>query len=293
MQYKTDFMNKTELSFLEIGLHDEPELMLLGSQPARNISIELDALACLRFFPQVERLILRPGSLVEQDLCYLRDLPIITLKLDYYSTEQDIYTIDLAQFPKLQYVFSRTQHNFRNIEGCKSLYTLVVQEWYGRDLQCLQSTSLYALSIFSGRLRSLSGIQNSPNLRSLALANQQNLSDLCDLQTCCALESLSIESCSHADVTQITALPHLQYLRWIGKQRVRDLSFLSRFPALDHVILDIVIEDGQLDVLLQYSHSVILTDRRHYSRKNRELPKAKHRYCSPQIPRWLEILPQA
>ena len=54
-------MNKSRLDFIEIGSYDEEELAKLGSLPFRNVSVELDALQCLRFFPCVENLILRPG----------------------------------------------------------------------------------------------------------------------------------------------------------------------------------------------------------------------------------------
>lgn len=51
-----EFMNKSRLDFIEIGSYDEEELAKLGSLPFCNVSVELDALACLRFFPCVENL---------------------------------------------------------------------------------------------------------------------------------------------------------------------------------------------------------------------------------------------
>ena len=170
-------MNKSRLDFIEIGSYDEEELAKLGSLPFCNVSVELDALQCLRFFPCVENLILRPGEISEEGLGYLRGLRIISLKLDYYSDCIDLYAIDLAQFPNLQFLFSRTQYNFYNIAMCQSLCTLVVQEWLGNDLTYLVGSSLRALCIFNGKLQRVEGIQAIPQIISLSIANQRRLSD--------------------------------------------------------------------------------------------------------------------
>ena len=148
-------MNKSRLDFIEIGSYDEEELAKLGSLPFRNVSVELDALQCLRFFPCVENLILRPGEISEEGLGYLRGLRIISLKLDYYSDCIDLYAIDLAQFPDLQFLFSRTQYNFYNIAMCQSLCTLVVQEWLGNDLTYLVGSSLRAYVYLMGNYNAL------------------------------------------------------------------------------------------------------------------------------------------
>ena len=109
---------------------------------------------------------------------YLRGLRIISLKLDYYSDCIDLYAIDLAQFPDLQFLFSRTQYNFYNIAMCQSLCTLVVQEWLGNDLTYLVGSSLRALCIFNGKLQRVEGIQAIPQIISLSIANQRRLSDV-------------------------------------------------------------------------------------------------------------------
>lgn len=93
MRYIQVFVCKRVLSFVEIGSYDEEELIKMGMHTGKNLSIELDALPCLRFFPHVENLIVRPGTIHKDTLNYLKDLPIRTLKLDYYSDCMDPYTI--------------------------------------------------------------------------------------------------------------------------------------------------------------------------------------------------------
>lgn len=293
MQHISEFINKEILDFVKIGIYDEPELAKLGTLPFGNLSVELDALRCLRFFPNVKNLILCPGEVCEVDLKYLKGLPIISLKLDYYSDCVDLCTIDLAQFPNLQFLFSRAQYNFVNIAMCRSLCTLVVQEWYDHDLLYLRGSSLRALSILSGKLKRIDGIQMLPQIASILLANQRSLSDTHGLALCCNLESLAFEKCNRIQTSQFPALPNLRYLELAGSQKVENLLFLNQYPKLEYLLLDILVMDGNLGQLFQLKHCVILTDRRHYSAKNADLPKSQHRFHTNDIPAWLEILPQS
>ena len=291
MRYVKGFINKQNLDFIEVGSYDEEELAELGALSFRNVSLELDALRCLRFFPNVENLILRPGELKADDLKYLKGVHITALKLDYYSDCTDLYTIDLSQFPKLLFLFSRSQYNFSNVARCQFLCTLVVQEWFCKDLTYLSGSNLQALCLFSGKLQNLKGIESLHQLRSVSIANQRQLFDAHCLESCCDLESLAIEKCSHLSVSLLPALPSLRYLALIRTEKLADLSFLDNYPKLEYLILDVLVADGNMQMLSRFKHSVIMTDHRHYSEKNADLPKSQQKYHSNSIPSWLEIIP--
>ena len=212
MQQKKEFVNRRSLEFVEIGVYDEEELHKCGLMPNKNVAVELDALECLRFFPNIENLILRPGEIRPEGLMYLSDLPIVSLRIDYYADCIDAYTISLRHFPRLQYLFSRTQFGFSDLSACLSLQTLAVQEWSGNNLINLQSENLLALKILSGRLHSLNGLQNIPLLRSLSISNQRELSDVQELAHCNGLESLSFERCGRvntADIPPLSQIPSM------------------------------------------------------------------------------------
>lgn len=293
MRYVQEFVNKKILCFVEVGSHDEHELLESGTQSCKNLSLELDALPCLRFFPHVENLILRPGEIRKEELSYLQGLRIRTLKLDYYSEKVDLYTIDLAQFPNLQFVFSCSQYNFKNIAACKTLCTLVVREWYDDNLHYLLNSDLYAISILKGNLKTLDGIQTIPGLRSVLLANQRLLTDVHSLMACNELESLSFEKCNQVNFTQIPELPNLCYLKLIGSQKVDSLSFLTKFPKIAFLLLfDLTILDGNLDVLLRLRHCTVIPNRRNYSVSDKDLPQSQRKFCSAVIPPEFEILPE-
>lgn len=273
MQAKLEFIDDYSSLFTQVGKHDEDELNTLGERSDRNVSLDLDALPCLRFFPYVTNLILRPGHINKDCLQYLYCAPIKRLKLDYYSDSLDEYTIDLSQFSKLECVFSRTEFNFRNVSKSRGLRSLVVQEWYTSDLQRVCHDKLSKLKIMSGKLKSLDGIHQLHELKLLSISNQRLLTSISGIENCFNLESLEIESCGRLNSSQIPTMPRLRSLVIIGHQTIENCMFFLRFPNLERLILGIRIIDGDISYLLNLRHCSIITDYRHYSHKNADLPK--------------------
>ena len=274
MQFKRQFIDRYCDNFVQVGNNDEEELSAKGEQNENNVSVELDALHCLRFFPHVTNLILRPGSINKEHLCHLHSLPLKRLKLDYYSDLQDEYTLDLGKFPSLECLVSRTQLNFRNIEKCTHMRTLVVQEWHSSNLEYLDNSNIEKLSILSGRLVSVQEIARLNRLKSISISNQRFLRDITEIAKCRTLEYLEIDSCNKMDLDRIPILPSLRSLVIIGRQEIDNCNFFSRFPALERLVLGVRIRDGDLSPLTNLKHCAILSDYRHYTHKNIDLPKS-------------------
>lgn len=273
MKQMREFIDDYSAEFTQVGAHDEEELRTSGPRNDENAALELDALSCLRFFPHVTNLILKPGQISQAHLPYLYHTPAKRLKLDYDSDSQDEYTMDLGKFPGLECVFSLTEFNFQNVQNCKELHTLTVQKWYTSDLRQLAHGKLTSLKILSGKLTSLSSLHRLHELKSLSVSNQRSLTCIADLAACPVLEHLEIDSCSRLDLQAIPELPQLKSLVLIGRQTIGDCAFFSRFPNLERLILGVKILDGDLSPLLKLKHCTILTDHRHYSHKNAALPK--------------------
>ena len=293
MHYKERVIHRLQEEFLIVGAHDMEELTKEGPRCNRNIEISMDALPCLQYLPNVEHLILTSGYVSDPgDLQFFTGLKIQSLEINYYAYDIDVMTIDLSVFPVLELVFSRTQYGFKNVAGCVSLQTLIVQEWLTEDLQALSSSSIKALEIFSiGKLKSLSGIENMRHLVSLSVCNQRQLVNCSQLGSL-HLESLKIESCNKLDYEQLSIMPELRMLSLRGKVKLPDISFvLSMAPNLEWLWLDHVVEDGDLTSLQQLKHAVIFTDCRHYSHKDHQLPKTKDTFQSKHLPMRLAILP--
>ena len=293
MHYKERVIHRLQEEFLIVGAHDMEELTKEGPRCNRNIEISMDALPCLQYLPNVEHLILTSGYVSDPgDLQFFTGLKIQSLEINYYAYDIDVMTIDLSVFPVLELVFSRTQYGFKNVAGCASLQTLIVQEWLTEDLQALSSSSIKALEIFSiGKLKSLSGIENMRHLVSLSVCNQRQLVNCSQLESL-HLESLKIESCNKVDYSQFPVMPELKVLYLSGKVRFSSIDFVfSVAPNIEQLWLDHVVEDGDISRLLRLKHAVIYRDCRHYSHKDCQLPKVKESFQSKYLPMRFAILP--
>ena len=87
------------------------------------------------------------------------------------------------------------------------------------------------------------------------------------------LEYLEIESCGSLNLYQIPSMCHLKYLVIAGSQVIKNCSFFERFPQLEYLVLGVKILDGDISPLLKLKHCALLSDCRHYSHKNLDLPK--------------------
>ena len=127
MFYKQFFINKMCDPYLVIGSTDEEDLRAEQARNEKNIAVEMDALTCLRFFPQIEKLILLPGQIDRYGLDSFDKRSVAAIKLDYFATEYGDFTIDMSQFLCLELVFSRDSHNIYLLDQCKNLCTLSLE----------------------------------------------------------------------------------------------------------------------------------------------------------------------
>ena len=288
MEYKRFFLDNDE-PYLVLVKNDMEEL-LSNDYLQVNIAIELDALPLLRFYPNIKKLILLPGTVNTLDLLYLKSLSVKYLKLDYYSDVLDEYTIDLGLFPNLEFLFSKSSRNFTNISECTALKTIIIQDWLECSLEKLSGCSALALKLCKGDLRHLNGLKKMHSLCSLSISYQRKLSDVSELSFCTYLESLWIEKCPKADLKTIPSVKNLRYLYYSSTKSLADLHWLSSFPRLQYLVLDAKIEDGNLKPLAKLKHCELMTDHKHYLIKNNDLPKAE-RFCSLVVPQGYEVIP--
>ncbi len=293
MFYKTRFLHRFQENYLVVGKHDLDEIMQRGMLPDACLEVSLDAIRCLKNFPNIRHLILTSGLISEDDLPYLRGLAIRALMLDYYAEEDDLWTIDLSQFPQLELVFSITEHGFRNVEKCPRICTLIVQKWSSEDLSRLSGSRVRALKILSGKLKSMNGVDKMRELLSLDVSNQRYLANMSALENN-QLESFALITCNKIDLAMIPAMPCARMIHLEGNARIQSAGdLLSHFPKVEWLLLGNVVSDGDLSALNNLSHAVVFTDCRHYSHKNRELPKSSGSFHSHYLPSHLEILPEA
>ena len=286
MQYTNKYLS-CELKFLEVAILDEDDLRHLSKyQNETNVIISITDLQFLTYFTQIERLIITSGkapynaSLILELQQNLREL-----KLDYDETEPFTdWCIDISKLNNLEYLFSRSSYNFRGVANSKSLKTLIVHNWYSKDLSQLKDSSIDSLSIGCGNLKNLCGIEDVP-LSVLSLSNLRNLTDITCIEKM-PLKILEIDNCNNISCIQNISSPTLEYLMVYGKIRVQNALFIKNYSRIKRVMFDIMIEDGDLSVLDSLESAILLTDRRHFNRQNSQLPKASYKYIISSIPQW-------
>lgn len=286
MRHTLKYLNG-ENNYLEIDESDET-ICQNDTQIAfeKNIAISLSVIEKISIFPDVERLIITAGSVTKNISAILKTLPKLReLKLDYDETEGFTeWCVDISSLSSLEFLFSRSSYNFKGISNSKSLKTLIVHNWYGENLEPLKSSSIDTLSINSGQLRNLFGIEYIP-LKILSLSYLPNLSDVSSLVKT-QLIILEIDKCNKITDIENSLPSTLEYLMFYGNNKVRSVTFINKLKALKRVMLDILISNGDLSPLDFLESAVILTDRRHYNRKNKQLPKSENKFTVSSIPEW-------
>lgn len=238
-----------------------------------KIALEMNAISELPFFRAVRKLVLLPGELHGSCTPYFEGCPAMELKIDYYADVVDNYTIDISAMQQLRFIFSRSLYGFRNAHHSKHLKAIKIGEWYEQDFHYMEGTNIEAIQLLTGKIRNMAGIQYLNNLRFLSIANCPRIRDFAELGKCSRLESLVLENCGSNIVETMPAIPSLKYLN-IRTPSIPDTMWFCRFPNLKYLILDAKIEDGRIDAFQNLKHCVLITNRRHYSMQNKDLPKS-------------------
>lgn len=290
MQYIKRWIADSEYTFLEVTIYDAQDVAELSKYTsAKNVIVSLDNINFLKHFNQIEKLIITSGQPSNSMYDVLSKMTSLTaLKIDYEEVRPSTdWCIDISVFPKLEYLFSRSSYNFCGISMSESLKTLKVMKWYEKDLKQLKGASIDSLCICSGRLQSLVGIEELP-IQILSLSNLRNLKDISSAETI-PLKILELENCNQISLFGSFSSKTLEYLMVYGKNKVQSGNFISKFECLKRVMLDIIIEDGDLSFFDNLEHAVILTNKRAFNRTNSKLPKSKKRYTIETIPEWRYI----
>ena len=289
MRYVDRYLS-SEYSFLEVTVYDDEDVaLLLEYQNEKNILISLEFIQYLSYFPNAERLILTSGNVTKKSHEVFKTLKYLKeLKLDYDEDEPSTpWCIDISVFPRLEYLFSRSSYNFCGISKSKSLKTLKVVKWHEKDLKQLKEGTLDSLCICGGKLQTLSGIGES-SIQALSLSNLKNLKDISHIENI-PLKILELDSCNQIPSLEEFSSSSLEYLMVYGKNRVQSGSFILNFKNIKRLMLDIIIEDGDLSFFDNLEHVVILTDKRFFNRTNSNLPKSTSKYTIKTIPNWRYI----
>lgn len=274
MLYKDFYVGDCAEQFLCISEEDKADIAAGANCLEPRIAIEMGAIRELPSFRAVHKLVLLPGELNGSCAEYFRGCSARELKIDYYTDEIDDYTIDISNMRQLRYVFTRSLYGIRNVNQATHLKAIKIGEWCEPDFHYLEGAPIEALQILTGKIRDMSGIRELKDLRFLSIANCPGIKDFSGLGECPRLESLVLENCGPNVVKTMPVIPGLKYLN-IRTASIPDAAWFQKFPDLEYLILDAKIEDGRIEYFQKLKHCVLVTDRRHYSMRDKDLPKSK------------------
>lgn len=260
-------------AFVCIGATDIEDAAAGSYCSEANIAIEMDAIQALPYFHAVQNLVLLPGELTGPCSSYFDKCPATALKIDYYTDIKDEYTVDISLMPDLQYVFSRSLLGFRNANLCPNLRAIKVGEWNAENFLQLRGAGIEAIQILKGNLQDLNGLQTLTKLRFLSISNSKHIRNFSELSACHSLESLMLENCGSKIAETMPVIQSLKYLN-IRTSTLPGAEWFERFPNLQYLVIDAKQEDGKIERLQDLKHCVLVTDRRHYTLRNKDLPKS-------------------
>ena len=287
MRYIRRFINHNESLYLELVVNDEEDINYIRAHSAeKNIAVSMDMLKYLSYFPETNNLILMPGLLENNGLSFLYKLnELRSLIIDYENSDCEFeYQIDLSKFPHLEYVFSKSSDNFCNLEISDSIRGLTILNWNQQNLDKINGCKLDTLCIFSGKLVSLQGLETISSIVVLALHNLK-IQSMTEINQLKQLKILEIENCNKINIMDLENVS-LEYLIYLGNTLLPNIKFIKKSVSLKRIILDVKIEDGDISILQNFQHAVIVTDRKNFNLKNNQLPKSNFNYSIDFIPQW-------
>lgn len=101
---------------------------------------------------------------------------------------------------------------------------------------------------------------------------------------------MHIENCPKiTDFSILRELKNLECLSIVGKNILPDLSFIKEMRNLKTFTFDVLVKDGNLEPCLSLQYAAVITDRRRYNLKDKDLPKGKYVAGNEDIETWRRL----
>jgi len=179
--------------------------------------------------------------------------------------------INFQHQKKLEKLIIKWRKKIRGLEELKMLSSLVVIEFKVSDLTSLDDCKdrLLDLTIKTGSILSLNGLQGFMNLHNLSIGNCKKLVSIHGIDRLPKLKTLTIEKCPNIDYNSMVHLPSLESLSLIDCGKIDSVKFIKEFPMLTQLSLlgNTVIGDGDLEPLKH----IRTLQHKHYSHYNLKL----------------------
>lgn len=167
-----------------------------------------------------------------------------------------------------------------NVTGFKGEYRDLT------DLFC--SEQLDTLSIIQCGITSLNGIGTSKKMQCLYLHYNRSLTDISALYSVkSTMKALRIENCPQIkDFSVLGELENLELLELSGSNELPSLSFLKSMKKLKTFTFSVNVLDGDLSLCKNLSYVYSEKNRKHYSLKDKDMPKSRYVRGNEDIEMW-------
>jgi len=177
-------------------------------------------------------------------------------------------TIDLGSLTKLTRLAINWRKGVAGIEKCRSLQEIFLIEFKEADLSKIKMlTQLKRLSIKTGSVKNLSGLENLTSLEYILLGNCRSLQSITTVNGLKDLKEVKIELCPKiTDLGLLTDLPSLEALEIIDCRTIQSIGFIRNFLSIKYLNLQGTTDvlDGDLTPAKDIP-DVVYRHRRHYN----------------------------
>ncbi len=185
----------------------------------------------------------------------------------------DSTMIDYSKIKGLKHLWISGKGHL-NYQKIKTLETLDMTEMDDKDLLDFDLPQLKELCMMACKLESLSGIEKFQRLQSVDLCRMRRIRNIDSIgAVSSSLRMLSIENCPKIISFEVlSSLSEMEGLVLNGRNVLSDLDFLKKMSKLRFFHLTMNVLDGNLDLCMNIPY-VDVQCKKHYNRKNKELPK--------------------
>lgn len=206
-------------------------------------------------------------------------------KAFYGRGEKFTTELDCAKLRGLEKL-SVTNRQYKHFNAVQTLKSLGLSNYRGKDLTAaFSSPILDTLTVLQSGIESLDGIQT---LQCLYLYHNRTLRDIGALRDVkSTLRALRIENCPRIDdFSVLSELENLELLELSGNNELPDLEFLRKMKSLKTFVFTVNVKSGDLSPCMSLSYACSRRNRRHYDRKDADLPKGQYVRGNETIEEW-------
>ena len=266
----------------------EEHIKYIRNNNIKKAIIVADNIEFLKDCPSLEYLKVYPSiSAVDFDYSPVYQLPNLRalqcetmygLKATYDVDEDvKISKIDYSRFKNLKMLTINGVEGHLNTNQAGDIVSLYFDSGFPGTKTLTGSIPNKALEYFTicqSSVCSLEGIEDASKLCWLELSYNRHLTDISALKYLSnSLKYLDIQMCGKIrDFSVLCELHNLEFLTLRGTNSLQNLSFLKEMPKLKNFHLTMNVADGNLSLCEKVPY-VTIQNRRHYSHKDKDLPK--------------------